>query len=115
MQTTPAEVRKFELEARLADGSKYEYEYSRKEGRVSAKVQIKDKEGNKSRQQDQASVEAVEKLLDEVAPYPHMSEEELLRKARAALHAAEGAIDRLEVEVEFADGTEIEAEEQQVG
>ena len=81
MQTSPNEVRKFELEVRLRDGSEREYD----------------------------SVEETKRILAAVDPSPRMSERELLERARAALRMGD-AIDHLEVEVEFADGTEIEAE-----
>ena len=111
MQTTdPMEVRKFELEVKLTDGSKREYDYRKKGDQVSATVTIRAKVGKKTKQGDQAGVEAVERLLSEVAPSPQMSEGELLRRSRGALHVSDDAIDYLEVEVEFSDGTEIEAE-----
>ena len=59
---------------------------------------------------DQAALDAARKLLSEVAPSPQMSEQELLTKAREALQLSDDAIEHLEVEVEFSDGTEIEAE-----
>lgn len=110
MQTAQTDIRKFELEVKLADGGKREYDYRRSKSGVVATVKIRDREGKKTKQEDQAGVEAAERLLSEVAPSPQMSEDELLSRSRAALHMSDDAIDELEVEVEFADGTEIEAE-----
>lgn len=110
MEISPVNIRKFELEVKLRDGSKHEYDYKRKKEHVSAKVKIRDKDGTRSTQTDQAGVETTEKLLAEVAPTPQMTEAELLSRSRNALHLSDDVIDHLEVEVEFVDGTEIEAE-----
>lgn len=110
MEISPVNIRKFELEVKLRDGSKHEYDYKRRKEHVSAKVKIRDKDGTRSTQKDQAGIEAIEKLLAEVGPSPQMTEAELLSRARNALHVSDDAIDHMEVEVEFADGTEIEAE-----
>lgn len=109
MQTSPNEVRKFELEVRLRDGSEREYDYKYKNAHVSAKVKLRDANGLKTTQNEHASVEETKRILAAVDPSPRMSERELLERARAALRMGD-AIDHLEVEVEFADGTEIEAE-----
>lgn len=110
MQVSPVDVRKFELEVELSNGAKREYEYRKKDGRASAKVKMRDNEGRKAKQDDQVGLEAAERLLSELSPSPGMPEDELLQRAREALQLGDDAIRKLEVEVEFADGSEIEAE-----
>lgn len=110
-QSATTQIRKFELTAKLADGGKCVYDYERDEDETTAKVKMKDKNGKKTKQTDRAGVEASERLLSEMRLNSGMSQGELLNRTRAALHRDESAIKSLEVEVEFADGTELEAEE----
>jgi hypothetical protein len=109
MSFTTTDIREFELKVTLKDGSEQEYEYKRKKGSVSAKVKTRDPQGRKSRQTDEEAISATEKLLSDLAPTADMSREELVNRARSALHMNPETIESLEIEVEFTDGAEIEA------
>lgn len=109
MSASNADIRELELDLKLIDGSEQEYEYKRKNGRVSAKVKIQDKEGRKTRKTDQEAISATEQLLSELSPTEDMSSEQLISRARSALHVKPEMIERLEIEVEFDNGAVIKA------
>ncbi|HSM84942.1 MAG TPA: YusW family protein [Candidatus Limnocylindrales bacterium] len=109
MPAIHADIRELELELKLIDGSEQEYEYKRKNGRVSAKVKIQDKEGRKTKKSGQEAISATEQLLSELAPTEEMSSEQLISRVHSALHVKPEMIDRLEIEVEFNNGAEIKA------
>lgn len=110
MQINPVDVKSFELEVKLRDGGKQEYDYHKKRDHVSARVKKWDMSGKKTEQKDEAGIKTVENVLAELSPSPDMSKDELLVRSRSALALEESAIEHLEVEIEFADGREIEAE-----
>ena len=109
MQTSPTHVRRFDLDVRLADGSEWIYDYRARADGICAHVTVRDGTGESTRE-DKAGDAVAGTLLSDVAPFPKMSQTELLRGFCAALNVGQDAIDHLEVGVEFDDGTRIEAE-----
>ncbi len=109
MSDGATDVREFELELKLKDGSEKEYDYKRKRGSTSAKVKIRDTHGCMTKHIDQEAISSTEQLLSALAPTPDMSRQQLISQAYSALHLNPETVESLEVEVEFIDGTEIEA------
>lgn len=110
MNTQPIEVRKFELDVRLVDGAERNYDFENDRDTVYASLTTREALGKRQKWQEDESATVVSQLLDEISPSPHMTEYELLQRTRAALHMDDSDILRLDVDVQFADGSEIEAE-----
>lgn len=110
MQTNPIDVRKFELGVRMTDGALQKFDYRNEGDNVYAAVTKREFLGKKTKRFDHAAFEAISALLADVAPTPGMPRTELLERSRSALHLDDASIEHLGVDVEFADGSEIEAE-----
>jgi len=110
MATHPIQIRKFELDVRLVDGAERSYDFENDSDCTYASLTTREALGKRQQWHDADSAAAVGQMLDEIAPAPRMSEYELLERARAALHMDDSNIQRLDVDVRFADGSEIEAE-----
>ena len=110
IQGNPVEVRKFELDLRLVNGAQRFYDYSSDRDIVSASLVTRESLGSRQAWDEAESVDAVSHLLEDIAPSPKMSEYELLERARSGLHVDNSDILRLAVDVEFSDGSKVEAE-----
>lgn len=110
MRPSSHAVRRFELEARLVDGTRWEFEYRDGERGLTATVVRADGAGAETKHRGQAAVDLAAMVVGQVAPLPGMSREQLLARSRDALHLSPAVVRHLEVEVEFDDGSEIEAE-----
>lgn len=101
-------IREFELEIKLKDGGEQEYDYKKTDGHAKATVVKCDKDGNRTMLEAAQAIQSSEQLLAELSPSKEMSQMELIRKTYSALKLSDESVAHLKIEVEFADGSEIE-------
>ena len=105
------DIREFEIELELKDGARRKYKYKTVHGGTTrAKITSRKAGGEKTVDRDERTVQEVEKLIAQMRISKDMSEDQLLETACSALQLRKEDVEHLDVEVEFADGTEIKAE-----
>ena len=110
MQAGDTQVREVEITYETADGEKCEYEYeARSPARETAEIKTRSADGRKDKRRDGAALAEVKRVVESMHIHPGIQREELIEQACRALALDHARLRYLAVEVEFADGREIEA------
>ncbi|UFJ41152.1 S-layer homology domain-containing protein [Brevibacillus humidisoli] len=103
------DIREFKLELESSADGKLEIAYVRKADKTEAKIEQKANSREEKQSGDEA-VSAVEQLLEDFALHPDMAQEEVAGRVLDVLNVDH--FTTLKLELEFANGTEVEIEDQ---
>lgn len=110
-----SEISKVEVELETKSGEKREYEYEVKGDRTTGTVETRSSGGNKSKRNDEGALEKCIDLLKRMAVSRRMTPDEILERAFSALQVSRDQIKKIEVEIKYVDGTEVEVKLKQSG
>jgi YusW-like protein len=105
--TSQSDVRQLEIEVEMTSGEKREYEYEVDGDREKGKVEIRSSDGRKDKHGGEEAVQDTKRLMERVRLSRQMSPNEIIERVCAALDTSRDQIKKLVVEVEYADGTEV--------
>ena len=104
------EIREVEIEYETLDGLECDYEYEAKPfGGETGEIETRTAGGQTERRKDDATLAEVKRLIEAMSLHPELAREELIDRACHVLALDRSQLRKLEVEVEFGDGREIEA------
>jgi hypothetical protein len=99
-----------EIEYATRDGQEFEYKYKRRhDGAEWGEIETKSRGSHKQKRNDAASLADVKRIVEAMQLKPNIGREELLDSACRTLGLDRALLRKLEVEVEFDNGWEIEA------
>lgn len=104
------DIRKFELEAEYFGNGKIELEYENKDGKVKAEVEKQAQNKKKEKIEGQEAVKYMENFLKQANFTPDMTKQQAIDKAVSLLDLNEKNLKKLDIEIKFANGKEIEIE-----
>lgn len=102
-------IKEFELEIEFKSGDEVELEYKNKDGKVEAEIEKETKSG-KEKVSGKAAIEELEALLTELSLTSEMSKDTILTIVLDKMNLNRATLKKLELEVKFTNGTDIEIE-----
>jgi len=102
------DLHEVEIEYETTDGAEVEYKYKSTMMGEKAKIKRRSATGEKTRVSDEGAKAEVIRLVETIAPHPGMRGDELIERACQALNLERSRIRKMEAEVEFKSGPEIE-------
>lgn len=110
LQAGETQIREVEIEYETVDGLACEYDYEADAaGDETGEIKTRTADGRKDRRQDAATLAEVKRLVEAMGLHPGLAREELIERACHVLALDRSQLRKLDVEVEFGDGSEIEA------
>ncbi len=106
--TSQADIRQLEIEVELVNGEKREYEYEIDGAREKAKVEIRSSDGHKSKHGGDDALQECKGLMERTGLSRRMSPDEMVERVCASLDVSREQIKKLDVQIEYGDGTEVE-------
>jgi hypothetical protein len=107
---TQPNIHEFELEIETKSGEKREYKYKFNGGDEKTKVELRATDGHKSKSRGEDALRECKRLMDRLGPLREISPDETVERACSCLEMREEQIRKLEVEIKYGDGTEVEVE-----
>jgi hypothetical protein len=110
LQAGDTEIREVEIEYETLDGLECEYEYELKPfGGETGEIETRTPGGRKDKRTDEATLAEVKRVIEAMGLHPDLPRDELIDRACHVLALDRSQLRKLDVEVEFKDGREIEA------
>lgn len=110
LQAGDTQIREVEIGYETVEGLACEYEYEADAaGDETGEIETRTADGRKDKRRDEATLAEVKRLVHAMGLHPGLAREELIDRACHALALDRSRLRKLEVEVEFDDGSEIEA------
>ena len=110
LQAGDTEIREVEIEYETLDGLACEYEYeARAFGGETGEIETRTADGETEKRKDDATLAEVKWLVEAMSLHPGLAREEIIDRACHVLALDRSRLRKLDVEVAFEDGRELEA------
>jgi len=110
LQAGDTQIREVEIEYETLDGLACEYEYEAKSfGGETGEIETRTPGGRSEKRKDDATLAEVKRLVEAMSLHPDLGRDEIIDRACHVLALDRSQLRKLEVEVAFKDGREIEA------